>query len=80
MNTESDFHLYACEWSEKSIKIYYDNLLVRVFYNKEALSYFDHPMFIIIGQGIDEGPGRGLDVANFPNYHEVDYVRAYKKK
>jgi len=36
-------------------------------------------MHIIIGNQIDAGKDRNLKEAEFPTYHEVDYVRAYKK-
>lgn len=81
LDCTSSFHIYACSWSKNSIKFYYDNLLVRVLHDPEALSWFKFPMFIIIGTGIepqsyDSVP---LNQTTFPNYHEVDYVRAYKK-
>ena len=79
LNVSEDFHVYAVDWSESGFKIYYDNLLVRVFSNPEAIKFFEHPMHIIVNNGIDTGEGRGLENANFPTYHEVDYVRAYKK-
>lgn len=78
MLTVSDFHVYACEWDKDYIKFYYDNLLVRVFKNKEALACFNQPMFIIISNGVHPDYMNRSD-AIFPNYHEVDYVRAYKK-
>ena len=78
LNVSKDFHLYAVEWNSKGFKIYYDNLLVRVFTNPETIYFFDYPMHIIVGSGIhiDQGPEK----AKYPNYHEVDYVRAYKKQ
>lgn len=79
LNVSEDFHVYAVDWSEKGFKIYYDNLLVRVFSNPEAIKFFEHPMHIIVNNGIDTGEDRGLECANFPTYHEVDYIRAYKK-
>lgn len=78
-NISKDFHVYAVEWNEKCFKIYYDNILVRVFSNPEALKEFKHPMHIIIGNQIDYQENRKLEEAEFPTYHEVDYVRAYKK-
>jgi len=81
LNVSEDFHLYAVDWSEKGFKIYYDNMLVRVFSNPEAIKFFEHPMHIIIGTGPDmRENGESIASANFPNYHEVDYVRAYKKE
>ena len=77
-DVSEDFHIYAVEWNEKGFKIYYDGVLVRVYRNPKAIAFFEYPMHIIIGSGIhmDQGP----ENATYPNYHEVDYVRAYKKQ
>ena len=78
-NVSKKFHTYAVEWNEKCFKIYYDNLLVRIFSNPKALEFFKYPMHIIIGNQIDPTIGRGLEKVKFPTYHEIDYVRVYKK-
>lgn len=78
-NISKSFHTYAVEWNEKGFKIYYDNILIRVFSNPKATEEFKHPMHIIIGNQIDAGEDRKLDEATFPTYHEIDYIRAYKK-
>jgi len=76
-NSVSDYHLYAVDWSEKGFKVYYDNILVRVLSNPEAIEHFKYPMHIIISVGPE--PQRVGQSEDFPT-HEVDYVRAYKKK
>lgn len=78
-NISNCFHIYAVEWNQKYFKIYYDNLLIRVFSNPKALEFFKYPMHIIIGNQIDPTEGRGLEDVNFPTYHEIDYIRVYKK-
>jgi hypothetical protein len=80
LDVSKNFHIYAVEWNEKGFKIYYNNLLVRVFSDPKAIKFFEHPMHIIINNGVDSRSGRGLENVNFPTYHEVDYVRAYKKE
>jgi len=80
LDSSKAFHLYAVEWSDKKFKIYYDNLLIRVFSNPETLKDFAYPMHIIISSGVDVNPENGIANAKFPTYHDVDYVRAYKKK
>lgn len=80
LDTSKGFHLYAVEWDEKYFKVYYDNLLVRVFTNPETLREFKYPMHIIINNGLDVRPENGISKAKFPSYHDVDYVRAYKNK
>lgn len=78
LDVSEDFHTYAWEWTEKKMKIYYDNMLVRVYSNPKTLAHFRTPMHIIIGNGIhvEQGPENAI----YPTYHEVDYVRVYKKK
>lgn len=80
LNTAENFHTYAVDWNEKGFKIYYDNLLVRIYSNPEAIREFKYPMHIILNNGIDVRPENGIDKVNFPTYHKVDYIRAYKRK
>jgi beta-glucanase (GH16 family) len=80
LDVSKNFHVYAVEWDEKGFKIYYNNLLVRVFSNPKAIKFFEHPMHIIINNGVDSREDRKLNESKFPTYHEVDYVRAYKKR
>jgi beta-glucanase (GH16 family) len=77
-SVSEDFHTYACEWTDKYFKIYYDNILVRIFSNPIALKAFKYPMHIIINNAIhtEQGPENAI----YPTKHIVDYVRAYKKK
>jgi len=75
---DKGLHLYAVEWTDKYFKIYYANLLVRVFTNPDALKHFNQTMHIIISNGIDME--NGVEKASYPYYHEIDYVRAYKRK
>lgn len=78
LNVSEDFHTYAWEWKKNKMKIYYDNMLVRVYSNPKMLANFRTPMHIIVNNGVhvDQGP----ENANYPTYHEVDYVRVYKRK
>lgn len=78
MDNSADFHTYGFEWDNKKFKIYYDNVLVRVYSNPEVVKFFNYPMHIIINNSIHIG--QGPERAKYPNYHEIDYVRAYKKK
>lgn len=78
MNVSEDFHTYAWEWTEKCMKIYYDNILVRVYSNPRMMKHFRTPMHVIINSGVHVK--QGSEKANYPNYHEVDYVRVYAKK
>lgn len=79
LDASEAFHTYAVEWDKKYFKIYYDNLLVRVYSNPETLEEFKYPMHILISSGVDTNPTRGIKNAKFPTYHEIDYVRAYRR-
>jgi beta-glucanase (GH16 family) len=70
---DEDFHIYTCVWSKKTIKVYFDNILVRV---TPTPPNFIYPMHVIINSAID----KISDIKNttFPNYFEVDYVRVYE--
>lgn len=70
---DEDFHIYGCEWNEKVIKVYFDNILVRVTPTPPDYIY---PMQIILNNCADKLDKIGD--ATFPNYFEVDYVRVYK--
>ncbi len=80
LNVSKDFNIYGLEWNRKKIKFYYNNILVRVVSDLNIIKEFKFPMHIIIGTGVDVRNGRGLENAKFPAYHEIDYVRAYKKR
>lgn len=69
------FHIYSCEWGTNSIKWYYDNQLIRVA--SSGISDFIYPMFVIVNTMVDTRQGHQPAQATFPNYFEVDYVRAY---
>ena len=69
-----NFFIYGCDWSEKYLKFYFQDELVRVMKTPKD---FIHPMHIIINTAVDV---ENIEGATFPNYYEVDYVRAYVKK
>ncbi len=74
------FHIYAVEWNEKEIKWYFNNELVRT--SSTGIETFKFPMHIIINIAMED-PSRAstkMNEAVFPNFLEVDYVRAYKRK
>lgn len=78
LNVSEGFNTYAVEWNEKGFKIFYNNLLVRVYTNPKVINFFEFPMHIIINNGVDVD--NKANESNYPTYHDVDYVRAYKKK
>lgn len=79
------FRIYACEWSSTDIRWYVDNRLVRIA--TKGIPEFEGPMTLIVNAAVD---GRAPDgnplhhqqdpaSSTYPNYFEVDYVRAYSR-
>ncbi len=83
-NVNSEFHVYAIEWSETEIKWFVDDKLYFTFVN-ENKTYrewpFDQPFFLIfnIAIGGDWGGAQGIDPALTEAVMEIDYVRVYSK-
>lgn len=71
------FHIYACEWGEKSISWYLDNKLLRT--TTKGIGDFIYAMSLIVNSGIDDRACREPEKSRYPNYLEVDYVRVYHK-
>ena len=78
INGANDFHTYAVEWSKNKVKWFYDNKRIKT--SRRGVKKMNYKMHIIINsQSCDDN---GMDPADgvYPNYYEIDYVRAYKKK
>ena len=79
-NTDSVFHVYACEWDPKFIKFYTDGKLVNyIRVNKRLRKWLDDEMVIIINNSFDH---RYIDYIHDEfesNQFVVDYVRVYKR-
>lgn len=74
------FHIYACRWDEKTIRWYLDNKLIRIAFKKnQGIGDFIYPMSVIVNSAVDDRRCREPQRSRYPNYFEIDYVRAYKK-
>ncbi len=71
------FNVYACEWNDKEIIWYFNN--IKVFKSKKGMEYFKYPMFVILSISLDTSKYIDYTKAILPNCLEVDYVRVYKK-
>jgi beta-glucanase (GH16 family) len=72
-----DFSVFGCDWNEKTIKIYYNGWLVRVF---PTHSDFKYEMNISINNGVQtDEKGLNRESITSPNYFDVDYVKVWKK-
>jgi beta-glucanase (GH16 family) len=82
---ESDFHVYACEWTATNLKFYVDGEQI-LNYANDKTGYdawpFDQPFYIILNLawGGDWGGAKGVDESALPATYEIDYVRVFQKK
>ncbi len=82
-DAETDFHVYAVEWSPAKIDFFIDDEKYFSFFNDKAgwPSWpFDRPFFLIlnIAVGGSWGGQQGIDDSIFPQQMLVDYVRVYR--
>lgn len=72
-----DFSIFGCDWNEKTIKMYYNGWLVRVF---PTPSDFKYEMNIIINNAVQtDESGFNREIILSPNFFEIDYVKVWKK-
>lgn len=73
------FHIYACEWSEKEIRWYCDNQLIRTVNRNDIVSTHIYPLALILSTWPDTRSGHHPETGSYPNFFEVDYVRVYRR-
>ena len=82
---ESEYHVYALEWTEDAIKTYVDGVLLLEFKNdrsgRESTWPFNKKFYLTLNLawGGDWGGYAGVDEKALPCTMKVDYVRVYKK-
>lgn len=84
-NAETEFHIYAVEWTAESIKGFVDG--VEYFrFNNDGLNNkhtwpFNAPFYLKLNLawGGDWGGAQGVDESKLPAIYEIDYVRVYQK-
>ncbi|MDR2101333.1 MAG: glycoside hydrolase family 16 protein [Treponema sp.] len=83
---QSDFHVYAVEWTPDFIKGYADNELYFEFFNDHRGNRdtwpFNQPFYLKLNLawGGNWGGYEGIDESCLPAVYEIDYVRVYQKK
>ena len=83
VNADSEFHVYACQWTPEGISILIDGVQYFKFKKETFYSWeewpFDKPFHLLlnIAVGGDWGGQKGVDDSIFPQKMEVDYVRVY---
>jgi beta-glucanase (GH16 family) len=82
-DVQTNFHLYAVEWSEDTLNFFADDELYFTFINNH-LGYTTWPfdkrfhLLMNIAIGGNWGGQQGVDDEIFPQTLEVDYVRVYE--
>lgn len=82
---QSEFHTYACEWTEDFLKFYFDGKLHFTFANDKKGNKdtwpFDAPFYLKLNLawGGNWGGAQGVDESCLPATYEIDYVRVFKK-
>ncbi|MHB8838216.1 MAG: glycoside hydrolase family 16 protein [Gemmatimonadaceae bacterium] len=73
----ADFHLYALEWESDSIRWYIDGHLIHA----TATGVPHAPHYLILNTAVGGSwPGNPDATTVFPQYHDIDYVRVYRRK
>lgn len=72
----ADFHSFALEWEADSLRWYIDGVLRHA--STEGIPH--KPFFIILNTAVGgEWPGDPDETTSWPQYHDIDYVRVYKR-
>jgi beta-glucanase (GH16 family) len=80
-----DFHVYAVEWEQNTVRFYIDGTLYGTQTNANMPSggtwVFDHPFFVLLNVAVGGNwPGNPDSTTVFPQTMLVDYVRVYKRQ
>lgn len=80
----SDFHIYAMEWNEKTIDIYFDQKKFHSFDIDTAGTVdenpFRKPFYLLINLAMGANWPGPIDDSVLPQQFMIDYVRVYQKK
>ena len=82
---ESEFHVYACEWTPDYLKFFVDGTELMTFKNEGSgknvwpFTYAFYPI-LNLAWGGDWGGYKGVDESALPITMKVDYVRVFQKK
>lgn len=82
---ESEYHVYACEWTPDYLKFFVDGTELMTFRNEVTgknvwpFTYNFYPI-LNLAWGGDWGGYKGVDESALPITMKVDYVRVFQKK
>ena len=82
---ESEFHVYALEWSKTKIQVFVDDKAYFMFYNDGKNDKntwpFNAPFYLKLNLAVGGWGGQdGIDDSIFPLEYDIDYVRVYQKQ
>ncbi|MFA6677080.1 MAG: family 16 glycosylhydrolase [Bacteroidales bacterium] len=82
---QSDYHIYALEWTADYIKTYVDGELLFTYMNDgsgEAKWPFDAAFYVKLNLawGGNWGGAQGVDESSLPASYMIDYVRVFQKQ
>lgn len=83
-NLGADFHVYAIEWNEQTIDVYFENNKYHSFSVDSAGvgddNPFRKPFYLLLNLAMGANWPGPIDDAILPQQFLVDYVRVYEKK
>ena len=85
LNAETDFHIYAMEWTADKIDGYVDGVKYFTFNNDKTNNKntwpFNAPFYLKLNLawGGNWGGAQGIDATKLPAVYEIDYARVYQK-
>ena len=72
-----DFHEYVLEWEPEGLRWFVDGEL----YHSTAEGVPHTPHYLILNTAVGgQWPGNPDDATQFPQYHDIDYVRVYQRE
>lgn len=86
-NWSDDFHVWKMDWSEDSIKLYVDDMLLNEIdlkntTNRDGSGFnpFHQPHYLILNLAIGGTQGGDPSGTKFPSQYLIDYVRVYQRE
>ncbi|MFV0607347.1 MAG: family 16 glycosylhydrolase [Niabella sp.] len=82
---QNKFHVWRMDWSQESISLFVDDLLLnkvllKDLVNPDGFNPFKQPHYVLLNLAIGGDNGGDPSQTQFPNKYEIDYVRVYQKK
>lgn len=82
---ETEFHVYACEWTEEYLRFFVDGTELMTFHNEGKgkdtwpFTYAFYPI-LNLAWGGSWGGMNGVDESALPITMKIDYLRVFQKK